>query len=249
MRPGSEPRRKALRPLRRLHRTVGLCAAVFLLVLAGSGIALNHTEALGLDRRFVGAEWLLDWYGMPVPEFGPSFEVDDRNVTQLGSHIYLDDTEVMRGVTLLTGAARTGSQTVFGTADSLVVVDRDGRVIDRIGLDVARIGQVKRLAVIDERVVVEALGLHTIELESGTVSRMNPNSETSLSWSESEPVPLELARRLTERYRGEGLSLERLLLDLHSGRVLHLSGQVLTDLAALAMILLALSGFWMWWRR
>jgi uncharacterized iron-regulated membrane protein len=31
--------------------------------------------------------------------------------------------------------------------------------------------------------------------------------------------------------------------------VLNLSGRLLMDLAALAVLLLAVSGFWMWWRR
>jgi hypothetical protein len=224
-------------------------AAVFLLVLAATGIALNHTEALKLDQRFVAADWLLGWYGMPVPEFGPSFEAAGRNVTQLGTRVYVDDTEMLNGVTHLIGAAVLGSQIVIGTADTIAVIDRNNQLIDRIGLDVARIGAVRRLAVAGQRVIVESTDLHSVDLVPGTVNRMCPGSETSLRWPESRPVPPQLAARLTARNRGDGLSLERLLLDLHSGRVLNLSGRLLMDLAALAVLLLAVSGFWMWWRR
>jgi len=39
------------------------------------------------------------------------------------------------------------------------------------------------------------------------------------------------------------------LLDLHSGRVLGASGIYLMDLAAVAMLLLAASGAWLWFQR
>ena len=40
------------------HRRLGLAAAVLAMLLAVTGVLLNRTEALGLDRRFVDAEWL-----------------------------------------------------------------------------------------------------------------------------------------------------------------------------------------------
>ncbi|MFT5351416.1 MAG: hypothetical protein ACI9MF_002239 [Gammaproteobacteria bacterium] len=50
-------------------------------------------------------------------------------------------------------------------------------------------------------------------------------------------------------YRGKGLSLERILLDLHSGRLLGNAGVFIVDLAALFFVFLALSGSWMWLRK
>ena len=46
------------------HRRLGLTAALFVLLLATTGLALNHTDGLRLDERYVGAGWLLRWYGI-----------------------------------------------------------------------------------------------------------------------------------------------------------------------------------------
>ncbi len=62
-------------------------------------------------------------------------------------------------------------------------------------------------------------------------------------------LPTGLEQDLLYLYRGKGLSLERLLLDLHSGRLLGNAGVYIVDVAALLFIFLALSGSWMWWRR
>jgi uncharacterized iron-regulated membrane protein len=54
---------------------------------------------------------------------------------------------------------------------------------------------------------------------------------------------------LRSAWRGTGLSLERVLLDLHSGRILGEAGVWLVDAAALLFLLLAGSGVWLWGRR
>jgi uncharacterized iron-regulated membrane protein len=54
---------------------------------------------------------------------------------------------------------------------------------------------------------------------------------------------------LQRSYRGIGLSAERVMLDLHSGRILGRAGVYLVDAAAIVFLLLAVSGTWLWARR
>ena len=58
------PRLLLLRLLRRWHARIGFAAVLFFLILAVTGLALNHGSDLGLDGRFVHAEWLARWYGI-----------------------------------------------------------------------------------------------------------------------------------------------------------------------------------------
>jgi hypothetical protein len=50
-------------------------------------------------------------------------------------------------------------------------------------------------------------------------------------------------------YRGRGLSLERLLLDLHSGRVFPRTSPWLLDMVGIGLVALSLFGLLLWWRR
>ena len=52
---------------RRNHRFAGGTLVAFVLFLSLTGIALNHSTDLGLDRRYVTWNWLLDAYGMGLP--------------------------------------------------------------------------------------------------------------------------------------------------------------------------------------
>ncbi len=48
--------------LLRWHRHIGLVAAALVVVLALSGVALNHSDVLELDQRAVTTPLLLEWY-------------------------------------------------------------------------------------------------------------------------------------------------------------------------------------------
>ena len=49
---------------RRSHRWVGTVLVAFVLYLAVTGILLNHSSDVGLDRQYIGWSWLLEAYGM-----------------------------------------------------------------------------------------------------------------------------------------------------------------------------------------
>src|SRR5882672_4492453 len=53
-----------LRLLRRWHARIGFSAMLFFLILAVTGLILNHGAGLGLDGRYVHAGWLGRWYGI-----------------------------------------------------------------------------------------------------------------------------------------------------------------------------------------
>jgi len=61
------------------------------------------------------------------------------------------------------------------------------------------------------------------------------------------PAELEAAARAA--YAATMLPWERVLLDLHSGRIFGRFGPWVMDLAALLLVFLAATGPWLWWRQ
>jgi uncharacterized iron-regulated membrane protein len=58
-----------------------------------------------------------------------------------------------------------------------------------------------------------------------------------------------LTERLRSDYQSRILPLERVLLDLHSGRIAGGAGVILMDLAAIILIFLIATGGWIWIKR
>ena len=122
----------------------------------------------------------------------------------------------------------------------------DGELIERIG------------AVYGLPAPVSALGLCGAELclqssdktYLADVQQLSwQQTEVAATWSQSQVLPAALHAELTSQSLGSGLDLERVMLDLHSGRLFGNLGVWLVDLAALGLLLLSLSGFWMWYQQ
>ncbi len=233
---------------RRWHRYIGLGASVFVLFLVISGLGLNHAHQLGLDQRHVAPRWLLHWYGLGEPEQLISFAVGDRWLSFAGSQLYLDDHPVAtasRGV----GAISFGDWLVAAGEEELLLLDRDGKLVEKLPWKPIGAGPVEAVGNAENGfVVVESAGkvwladdelLHWSALEAplaGTV------------WSTAEAPPVAVRQAILRQYSGKGLSLERLLLDVHSGRIFGWVGLLVYDLLALILGFSALSGLVLWWR-
>ena len=51
-------RRKTLRIVRRIHLYLGLAAALYFMLIAATGVALNHRQLFRLEERCVSRTWL-----------------------------------------------------------------------------------------------------------------------------------------------------------------------------------------------
>jgi len=74
-------RRRLVGYLWHWHRRVGVVVAIFAVLLAVTGIVLNHTAQLGLDRSFVPWPWLMKVYGDDSSDL-PAFQLGDRWLTR-----------------------------------------------------------------------------------------------------------------------------------------------------------------------
>jgi uncharacterized iron-regulated membrane protein len=76
-----------------------------------------------------------------------------------------------------------------------------------------------------------------------------PSQVTDTLWAKSSIVPDTVTASLLKQHKGKGLPWERVVLDLHSGRIVGLAGVYFMDLIALLLIFLSVSGITLWAKR
>jgi hypothetical protein len=232
------------------HRRIGIVAALLVLVLCVTGIALNHTEGLRLDQRFVTSAWLLDWYGIDLPEDGKSFAVASDRVSLFGDRLYFNDTPVDGLVDELVGAAQARDIIVAVVGGDALLITPQGELVERLGVESGMPPGVTAVGIgAGDQIVVRSLaGIYSAdeELLSWAPAGLD---ESGIRWSQPESLPDGLRATLSQDYRGRILPLERVLLDLHSGRLFGGWGVWLMDAAAVLLIALAVTGGWLWFGR
>lgn len=232
------------------HRYMGISAAAFTLVIAVTGVLLNHTEDFQFDSKHVRSDWVLDWYGIKAPQDMRSFAAADRSITLMGEHLYLNRREIEGSYRQLVGAILKNDMVVVAVSDSILLLTLRGDLIDRlqrsdgIPAGILQIGTDAGAAV----VVRTSLEHYQPDADFLHWSRRD-NNPASVRWATPSPLDPRLKSALQNHFREEVLPVERVILDLHSGRFFGQLGPWVFDAAALLLILLSLSGTWIWLKR
>ncbi len=232
------------------HRRFGIVAALLVLILSLTGLALNHTESLRLDERFATAGWLLDWYGIEAPEQAVSHHADESRVALLGDRLYLDRQPIPGHYTRLSGAVAAGNFVALAVDDEVLIVTPDGQIVDRLGTESGVPAGLDGLGLGEDGSVVLRAGdaMYSAGIES--LQWGSPGIEPArVNWSLPDPLPADELAVLQADFVSRVLPMERVVLDLHSGRLGGSFGVLLMDGAAILLLLLALTGSWMWLAR
>lgn len=224
-----------------------------------SGLAINHSAALKLDKHSVSTSILLDHYGLQAPQAIRSFAVGDSWLSFAGSQVYFNGSNVS-GLVNGVGAVANDFAIVVAGTDELLLLDHRGSLIERMPWELPQTnsdadsgaGSIESIGLLaGTRVIVESAGKRWLADEELLDWQNAEELNTEIAWATPAVAPETLRTTIISSYRGEGLSVERLLLDFHSGRIFGPIGVLIYDLLALTVGGLAISGliFWMQGRR
>ena len=247
MRKRLRPHSKYRLPLLRWHRRIGVTVSLLVIWLAISGVLLNHSDYFKFDDQPVNNSLLLTVYGVERPKPVSYFQADRWFSHLGGNQLYLDGVEVAYCPAPLMGVVWAQQQFVIACGDGLLLMTAEGEVIEQLGSVYGLPEAIEGLAFSEGLLLMNtSLGVQLADLER-LQWRPYPHKGV-ISWS----VPIETPAHLLERLQpfiGSELSWERVLLDLHSGNVGGQAGRWIMDLAAILLLLLAVSGVWVWARR
>lgn len=238
-------RRRLSIALHRWHRRIGAMASIFLIWMAVSGWLLNHGSALGLDHHQWHSPLLLDWYGIKRSAPASGFRDGGHWLASVDEGVVLDgkrfdDIQGSRPV----GLVALDEMLVLADRNSVKLLSFDGELIDDLrgaalpGSVIIRLGKGCGGAVVDAGGVYFA-----------TRDGVDWNAcHDTVQWARTEPLTAQ-QRALAASLSQPGISIERLLEDLHSGRFFGRWGPYLVDVVGGGLVLLAASGLWMFSHR
>lgn len=238
--------KRALPLLYKLHRYLGLSSAIVLLALSVTGIALNHTQDLKLDSQMITSDAILNWYGIDSPEHITSFKTQNHWLTQINQQVFFDHIALIKNKENLLGTVETNDFIVIGFKHSLLLLSLQGEIIEQ-----SSINNIEKLGIdIKGNIVIHAD--HTILYSDDSLLSWNPYPPLKVkkvTWSKVSSPPETVKSKIKNRFRSSILPLERVVLDLHSGRFFGSLGVFIVDLCGLFLVLISLSGCAIWLNR
>jgi len=213
-----------LRVLARWHRRIALVVCIWLVVLAASGLLINHAHDWGLDRSSPGPTLQRLLYGV---------ESDGEEFCNDAASLGPECAEVFAQLPLPAGELLVGRKTLF-------LIDTQGDLVEKLAAAQLGLGDVEAAVASDSSVYLRD-AKQTVKVD-----------EELLDWQVVDAAAIAHLQARDWRVgasSGETISWERFLLDLHAARFIGPLAKGFTDLMGGLILLLALSGLWLWWIR
>lgn len=238
------------------HRRLGLSTFVVLIFLAISGFALNHSPGLKLNQINLSSNWLISWYGFEVP-VAEGFKVGGKWFYQDGNKALLVDGDSVASCTApLSAIAQTTGGVFALCADGLNLLTSDGQFIEQFGAIDGLPANTHAVTVLDDRIYLTTgsatIDSVTMEFNADslglTATDIAPQTLKDIQ-QVAVPLPKLLQKKLKQQSPGPSISLETVILDLHSGRFFGQFGVLFIDLIGLLVCILSITGLMAWMKR
>ncbi len=205
--------------------------------MAISGVLLNHAERLAISGSFV-PEWIAGKYFTPELHL-TGVVLGEHQLVEFDGRLLLDGS----GVTFCDGgllsAVSIHERIIVLCGSDLILLDSAGQLEERISLGQGFAADVDALAVSTADTLVIRSAGRPANLALDTLT-LQPSSFTG-SWLTSGEVLISQAD--LPGLLHDAITWEQFLLDLHSGAFFGLPGILFSDVLALIIVVMVLSGF------
>ncbi|HET8706134.1 MAG TPA: PepSY domain-containing protein [Pseudomonadales bacterium] len=223
------------------HRRIGIAAAIFAVLMAISGIVINHAHDWALDTHPLPASLQRSVYAIHPSQNETGFAVDSHWLSEHADKLYFDQTELTGCKSPLIGSLSLNDGSIALCADGLVFFSPKGELIEKTP---STPNGALKLGLSGNNVYLNTEnGNFKLDAESAEwrFSELPPD----VNWLSAQRLPDDLQQHFAAQGAVADLTWERFLLDLHSGRLFGAIGVYAVDAAGFALIVLACSGSWL----
>jgi len=226
--------------LRKVHRWVGLLAALWLLQLATTGILLQHADDLKLTETYVNSPWILKWhnYGQRLH----AWEVGGDVLYQIDDVIRVNDIQ-MSQTDLLVGVEKWQDQWLIATQNSIRWINHNGEVVQRMDDFDGLPTPISQLSFSHEQPIILVDGQWHVMNESGLFETSDSSVDPV---NKSRVISAEEQKQLFPEVLDQKLSYDKALHGIHAGIK---GSKWLNTLSAMALLYLCLSGIYLFFKK
>ena len=236
---------RIIRHLREWHRKLGIFSALFIIFLSISGIALNHTTLLSLSEQSITSPLLLNHYGIKPPSDIRFYQQKEWLVTE--QFIWLGDKLVYESDEPVISISKFQTYRLLATTKQLIIFTNKGELVDKLDSSSDLPVPIQSVSISENHILLKTpQGYYQGDSDFFDWEKINTLIEPK--WITSEAVTPSGSKVASTKYQSQFLSWERVILDAHSGRILGDYGVILMDIVAFMLILLSISGIYMWFK-
>lgn len=238
--------KKLAKLLRPWHRRLGIFCALFIMLMAITGVVINHSNHLSIDSAPVQQAWLLDYYGITPANKLAIYQTQPLSLASSDNLVWVRHRLAVEADSPIKGMLTLGKMILAVDSNNLYMVSQDGELMEKQD---ASMGLPRGIEAIgfDGQVWLKTQGGYFMA-DDDLIEWTQAMPFASILWSQTLDTQAAQAESDTISLlaRSSHLTWERVILDIHSGRFFGSLGPWFMDLVALSLIIMAISGIYLW---
>ena len=236
--------------LRRLHKYIGFTFSFFILHLTITGILLTYPETFKLEEAYIDNYFILKKYNMETYEEVYGVENIKDEVITIKNNVYINSKFIDKfNEKILSLLYDKNEGRVYILSKNLIGIyiletfDEEIEVIDIISI--RNIENLNRIGFnLSSKEIIFKNESKYYKLEENRLLEFLPNNNlANIKWLNVSAVNKDLAKYYLKIHQGEGVSVTRILTELHNGKFFGSIFTLILFISSLSLLFLTLSSF------
>ncbi|QFU21380.1 PepSY domain-containing protein [Shewanella eurypsychrophilus] len=238
--------KKLAKQLRPWHRRLGIFCALFIMLMASSGVVINHSNHLSIDTAQVQQKWMLDYYGITPPNNIAIYQTEPLSLASTDNLAWVQHQLAVEADSPIKGMLTLGNILLAIDNNHLYMLSKDGELMEKQDASMGLPRGIEAIGFDGQVWLKTQDGYFMADDELIEWTQAEPLAIIPWSQALSTPAAQSESGRISLLARSSHLTWERVILDIHSGRFFGSLGPWFMDLVALSLIIMAISGIYLW---
>lgn len=226
----------------RWHRRVGVVLCFAIVWIASTGIVLNHMYEWNVAEKLIHNTWVKQQYALTEPVY---YQVGQNlAVVQAASgELLVNEQPIAMCDSPLQGAEAIPNILVVACSNELLLLSAGGELIETVTASQGLPIPVRGLSVEQGRLFVHSNEWYAFnDNDFSFVATPRPRTQGN----RPQLIPEAIQNSLKRQLEAKPVSWERVLIDMHTGAFWGKGNHIISDIAAVLMMLIAIGGVWVW---
>ena len=185
---------------------------------------------------------MLSQYNLSVPEPANIFTIGKNNFSTIDGEVFFNDKPIFLAEEDLLGASQNQDTFILASSSIITVISKEGYIINK---ENALPFTIKNIGINEDEMVINDSEDKIWSSESiNGVWKLIENM--NVQWSKEGSITTINQEKIRKYFVGDGVSLEQVILDFHSGAIFQKAGKLFFDIISILLIILSFTGIWLW---
>ena len=235
--------------LRKLHKYLGFAFSIFILHLTVTGILLTYPKTFNIEEKYISNFFILKKYNMDTHKEVYGLRNIEDEVVIIKNNIYINSQFVDKfSDEIINVLYQKNEKKIFILSKSIIGIyffeNIDGALEIK---DIISIENTKKIKGLGQNLSDDIIFLKNdseyYNFDNKNLIKQANIKDKNIKWSNISKIDKKLAKYYLNIHQGKGVSLTRILTELHNGKFFGSIFTLILFFSSLSLIFLTLSSF------